>query len=162
VSIDFKEVYLKYYNGVFKYMMTLCRNENIAEEITQETFYKALKHINKYDENHKMIIWLCQIAKNTYYTQYNKDKRKETLNADLADPKQDFIRQLIDAETSGAIHKKIHELNEPYREVFLLRLFAGLSFAQIADIFDKTESWARVTYYRSKIKIRESINDREE
>jgi RNA polymerase sigma-70 factor (ECF subfamily) len=106
-----------------------------------------------------MIVWLCQIAKNTYYTQYSKDKGKEALSADLADPKQDFICQLIEAEASGAIHKKIHELNEPYREVCLLRLFAGLSFAQIADIFDKTESWARVTYYRSKIKIRERLND---
>ncbi len=81
-------------------MMTLCKSENIAEEITKETFYKALKNIKKYDEKYNMMVWLCQIAKNTYFTQYKKDKRADVLNTDYADAKQDFLNQLIAAETS--------------------------------------------------------------
>jgi RNA polymerase sigma-70 factor (ECF subfamily) len=155
--MDFEEVYLRYYDCVFKYMMTLCKNESIAEEITQETFYKALKSIKKYNEKYKMTVWLCQIAKNTYFTQYKREKIIDNLNIDFADVEQDFLNQLIDKETNNEIHKKIHQLEEPYKEVFLLRAFANLSFIQISDIFGKTESWARVTYYRSKIKIKENL-----
>lgn len=155
--MDFEEVYLRYYDCVFKYMMTLCKNESIAEEITQETFYKALKSIKRYNEKYKMTVWLCQIAKNTYFTQYKREKIIDNLNIDFADVEQDFLNQLIDKETNSEIHKKIHQLEEPYKEVFLLRAFANLSFIQISDIFGKTESWARVTYYRSKIKIKENL-----
>lgn len=155
--MDFEEVYLRYYDSVFKYMMTLCKNESIAEEITQETFYKALKNIKRYNEKYKMTVWLCQIAKNTYFTQYKREKIIDNLNIDFADTEKDFLNQLIDKETNNEIHKKIHQLEEPYKEVFLLRTFANLSFIQISDIFDKTESWARVTYYRSKIKIKENL-----
>lgn len=154
---DFEVIYNAYFKDVYRYALLLCRNETIAEEVTQETFFKALKNIDKFKGNCKLYVWLCQIAKNTYFTYCKKEKHREC-GVDLAAvPEEDFQEKLLMRESANEVLKALHKLEEPYREVFMLRHFGELSFAQIGDLFAKTENWARVTFHRAKLKIREEF-----
>lgn len=153
---DFNEIYSKYFTDVYKYSFSLSKNKTIAEEITQETFFKALKNIKKFDGKCKLYVWLCQIAKHTYYSFLKKEKNYSTISEMenmLSD--QNIEKRLLSQETNLLIHKALHNLQEPYKEVFTLRIFGELSFSQIGEIFEKSESWARVTYHRAKIKLKE-------
>lgn len=130
----------------------------IAEEITQETFFKALKNIDKFDGKCKLYVWLCQIAKNTFFTYKKKEKYHENLTETEDILVDSTIEQsLLSKESVFKIHKELHSLGEPYKEVFMLRVFGDLSFSQIGCLFEKTESWARVTYHRAKMKLKEKI-----
>ena len=152
---DFAEIYDKYFRDVYRYALALSKNEAIAEEITQETFFKALKSIDKFDGKCKLYVWLCQIAKNTYLTMCQKELRRQQ---PIDVPDHDSIEEkLLTKESAFAIHKVLHRLEEPYKEVFSLRTFGELSFKQIGLLFGKTESWARVTYHRAKLKIKEEL-----
>lgn len=153
---DFNEIYSKYFTDVYKYSFSLSKNKTIAEEITQETFFKALKNIKKFDGKCKLYVWLCQIAKHTYYSFLKKEKNYSNISEMenmLSD--QNIEKRLLSQETNLLIHKALHNLQEPYKEVFTLRIFGELSFSQIGEIFEKSESWARVTYHRAKIKLKE-------
>ncbi|MBM7868641.1 RNA polymerase sigma-70 factor (ECF subfamily) [Clostridium pascui] len=153
---DFEVIYSNYFSDVYKYALSLCHNETLAEGITQETFFKALKGIDNFKGQCKMRVWLCQISKNIYFSlcQKNKETRDE--------PQEDKVKyaeqKLINKETAWEIHKKLHFLDEPYKEVFTLRVFGELPFLQIAELFGKTEGWARVTFHRAKIKIKEGLD----
>ena len=155
---DFQQVYDLYFRDVYRYALSLCRNESIAEEITQETFFKALEKLGSFDGKCKISVWLCQIAKNTYISMCRKDKRLDP-DADTAllPVEGSMEERVFDQETAFAIHKVLHTLEEPYKEVFSLRTFGELSFKQIAELFGKTEAWARVTYHRAKWKIKEEL-----
>lgn len=153
---EFEEVYKLYFNDVYKYALSLTRDEHIAEEITQETFFKALKTIDRFDGRCKIYVWLCQIAKNTYFTQYQRAVRGEQLAPELK-PADSLEERLETQETAFEIHRILHHLPEPFKEVFSLRAFGELSFKQIGVLFGKTESWARVTYHRAKLKIKEEL-----
>ncbi len=155
--IDFGEIYSLYMKDVYKYALALSRNPDIAEEITQETFFKALKSIDKFKGECKMSVWLCQIAKNTYYSFCAKEKRRsEHMHEDFAVSVED---NLVSSETVFELHKRLHNLPEPYKEVFSLRVFGELPFAKIAELFEKTESWARVTYCRAKLKMEDTQDE---
>ena len=154
---DFEEIYREYYKVIFQYSLSLCKNSSWAEEITQETFFKALKSIDKFKGECKLNVWLCQIAKNTFYTEANKQKRYGDFPSDLEEYEKSIDQKLEDKQTALQIHKLLHSLEEPYREVFWMRSFGDLSFKEIAALFGKTESWARVTYHRAKMKIKEDI-----
>lgn len=155
--MDFEQVYSKYYGSVYRYVFSMAKDKNIAEEITQETFYKALKNINKYNSKFKMLTWLCQIAKNTYYTYCKKNKNLYELDEKIADSEEMIIEKIIKSEQNIEILKALHLIEEPYKEVFTLRVYSELSFKQIGEIFNKSENWARVTYYRSKLKVKENL-----
>lgn len=154
--IDFEEIYEKYFKLVYAYILSLSRNEKIAEDITQETFFKAMKNIKKYNPDYPVDIWLCQIAKNTYFSMYKKDKRLQEFDFDLQ--VESFEHKLIQKDEALKVHKILHKLEEPYKEVFSLKMFGELSFLQIGEIFERNENWARVTFHRAKIKIREAMN----
>lgn len=152
--MDFQDVYEQYFRDVYKYVLALCRDTVLAEEITQETFFKALKSIDSFRGQCKLYVWLCQIAKNTYFSYLKKQKQVLPLD----DREADSIEQVLeDQSTAVEIHRILHAMEEPYKEVFTLRTFGQLSFRQIGDLFKKTEGWARVTYHRAKIKIREEL-----
>ena len=154
--VDFEDVYQRYFRDVYRYVLSLTRNETLAEEITQETFFKALRSIDRFDGKCRVFVWLCQIAKNTYFTHYQKEKRfrkEENPEEGSGSLEQEFVTK----ETAFEIHRILHEMEEPYKEVFSLRTFGELSFAQIGKLFGKTESWARVTYHRAKLKIKERV-----
>lgn len=155
---DFEEVYSEYFTDVYRYVLSLCKNESIADDITQETFFKALKNIDGFKGNCKMIVWLCQIAKNSYFSYFKKEQNNfERLKDNVNIFDIDFEQILFDDESAFEIHKLLHNLEEPYKEVFTLRFFGDLSFLKIAELFGKTESWARVTYHRARIKLKEKL-----
>ena len=155
---DMQEVYTLYFRDVYRYALSICRNESIAEEITQETFYKALQKLDSFDGKHKISVWLCQIAKNTYISMCRKDKYlNHNADTELSQSNENIEEYFFDKETAFAIHKVLHTLNEPYKEVFSLRTFGELSFKQIAELFGKTETWARVTYHRARLRIKEEL-----
>ena len=155
---DFQEVYSLYFRDVYRYALSICRNEAVAEEITQETFFKALAKLDSFDGMCKISVWLCQIAKNTYLTMLRKDKHLiSDSDTEIPRSNSNLEESIFDKETAFAIHKILHELDEPYKEVFSLRTFGELSFKQIAELFGKTETWARVTYHRARIKIKEEL-----
>lgn len=158
--MDFEEIYIKYFNDVYKYVLSLCKNEITAEEITQEAFYKAMENIDKFDGRCKLYVWLCQIAKNTYFS-YLKKQKKTVSQEDRFD---DFIEfgfedTVSDKETSKTLHKLLHNLKEPYKEVFSLRVFGELPFSQIGELFQKSDSWARLIFYRAKNEIRRNFDE---
>ena len=153
-----EDVYNQYFKDVYRYLLSITKNQSLAEEIAQETFFKAMKNINSFDGKCKITVWLCQIAKNTYLSHLKKEKLYDH-DMDLSDiiSDSDFERQFIHKETAFEIHKYLHQLDEPYKEVFSLRMFGELSFFQIGVLFGKTESWARVTYHRAKLKLKEEL-----
>ena len=155
---EFEEIYSEYFKDVYRYVLCLSKNESIAEDITQETFFKALKNIDSFKENCKMSVWLCQIAKNLYFSYLRKEQNNFESVEDVADIFDNGFEQiLVDDESAFEIHKLIHNLEEPYKEVFTLRFFGNLSFSKIAELFGKTESWARVTYHPARIKLKEKL-----
>ena len=154
---DFDQIYATYFSEVYKFVLGLCQNPTLSEEITQETFFKALKKIDHFQGNCKISTWLCNIAKNTFFTHIKKQNRHVDYPLEIILSEENIEKQFTDKETAYAIHKVLHRLQEPYKEIFWLRTFGELSFAQIATLFHKTESWARVTYYRAKIMIKEDL-----
>ena len=152
---DFEEIYNQYFKDVYKFIYSICRNEHVAEEVTQETFFKALKNIDKYNGQCKFYVWLCQIAKNTYFSIYKKNSRNEELSEVMLD--DNLLEKMIDKESALEVYKQIHLLEEPYKEIFYLKTFCDLSFKEIAIIYEKQENWARIIYYRAKIKVREGL-----
>lgn len=149
----FEEIYERYFKDVYRFALTLCKNQKLAEEITQETFVKALDNFDSFKGTCKVNTWLCQIAKNHYFNILDKNKKIDYDSKIEESVTENFVNLLIDHEDSAKLHKLLHILSEPYKEVFTLRIFAELSFAQIADLFGKQENWARVTFYRAKQKI---------
>jgi len=154
---DFEQIYAEYFSEVYKFVLTLCQNPDLAQEITQESFFKALKNIDSFKGHCKISTWLCKIAKNTFYSYNKKNKKQAEFSCDAILSSENLEKQFEDQETARAIHTALHKLNEPYKEVFWLRTFGELSFAQIGEIFSKTENWARVSYYRAKILIKEKL-----
>ena len=155
---EFEEIYSEYFKDVYRYVLCLSKNESIAEEITQETFFKALKNIDGFKGNCKMSVWLCQIAKNSYFSYLRKEQNNFERVEDIVDVFDiGFEQMVVDDESAFEIHKLLHNLEEPYKEVFTLRFFGDLSFLKIAELLGKTESWARVTYHRARIKLKEKL-----
>lgn len=155
--MDFEEIYQLYFKDVFLYVRSLSVEESVAEEVTQETFFKALKAIDSYDGRKDIRAWLFTIARNTYYSYCRRNKiYVSVVNEETASPaavSADFSEQMIDAETAFLVHQYLHDMAEPYKEVFTLRVFGELSFEKIAQLFGRTPNWARVTFYRAKRQI---------
>lgn len=152
-SDELEGVYDQYFRDVYIFVLSLSRDEQIAEEITQETFFKALKRIDQFRGDCKMSVWLCQIAKNTYFSYMDGQRKFASLAVQEEESSINLEQKLIDQTEAMRIHKVLHVLNEPYKEVFMLRLFGELSFDHISQIFGRTESWARVTYHRARLRI---------
>ncbi|MHA6533852.1 RNA polymerase sigma factor [Paenibacillus sp. BAC0078] len=150
---ELKEVYDHYFRDVYVFVLSLSQNEQIAEEITQETFFKALQQIEQFRGDSKISVWLCQIAKNTYFTYINKRQRFVSIHEREEADGDNLEQKLIDKTEALNVHKVLHALDEPYKEVFMLRVFGELSFDHISQIFGRTESWARVTYHRARLKL---------
>lgn len=157
--MDFEKLYAVYYMQVYSYVMTLAKNHSIAEEITQNTFVKALSAENSYRKISSELTWLCAIAKNLYFDELRKQKKTISLeNDEEIVSNDDFEKKIESSDFAYRIHCILHTLDEPYKEVFNLRVFGELSFKNIGSIFGKTENWARVTYHRARLKIQEGIN----
>ena len=153
---DFEMVYNRYFQTVYRYLLSLCRDAALAEEITQAAFFKALKKIGTFREDCAVESWLIGIARNLYFDHCRRQRHraKEPLPEELAGAAELSPEALFcQSETTGIFHRLLHALPEPYKEVFMLRVYGEMSFANISVLFHKTESWARVTYYRAKQKL---------
>lgn len=152
---NIEEIYKEYFETVNKYLFCLTHNNDISEELTQETFYKAVKKIDTYKGECKMSVWLCQIAKNLWFDECRKNKKiKNTEENNLIDV-QAVEETVISNDEKMALYKKLQSLDEKTREVMYLRITGELSFKEIGIILNKTENWARVTFYRGKNRLKE-------
>lgn len=156
---DFEKIYNQYFKDVYRFVLSLSRDTTVAEEVTQETFFKALSSIQQFKGQCKINVWLCQIAKNTYFSFSEKQKRFAAHDPAEAASGNSIEESLLDKEEAFRIHKALHDLEEPYKEVFTLRVFGELPFAQISQIFEKSESWSRVTFHRAKRKVQDLLRE---
>ena len=160
---EFEKIYKRYFNDVFLFLKKLSKDGSIAEEITSETFFKAMHSIDNFRGETDVRVWLCQIAKNCYFSYLKKQQRIENIDdIDFPDNQDTIEEQIAKQYDAMQIHLLLHNLAEPYKEVFMLRVFGELSFKQIADIFQKTDNWACVTYHRARNKILEQLEDKNE
>ena len=155
---EFEKLFENNRELIFKYLMKMTRDVSLSEELTQETFFRAYMNFASLKDKEKAFVWLCQIAKNTYYAYYNEQKKQAPIDefvnlTDGVDVEESFLQ----SELSKKALSCLHELEEPYKEVFMLSVFGGFSLKDISDIFGKSESWARVTFYRAKQKLLEKM-----
>ena len=156
---DIRQNYQAYARTVYKYLLSLTRDDQLAEELTQETFFQAIQSCEKYDGSCSMPTWLCAIAKNVLRTYRRKHPPQENLD-DIPETLAAVASPERGAEASDErvrLFRRLHDLPEPFREVLYLRIFGGLSFREIGDVHSKTENWARVTFYRGKEKLKEDL-----
>ena len=153
-----EKLYEAFYMKVFSYVMTLTRDQNDAMEITQETFFRAIS--SEFRGESESFTWLCAIAKNLFIDEKRRHaKFEDAALEEQPDTQKSFEKSLMDADTSIRIHRILHAMEEPYKEVFQLRIFGELSFKEISSIFGKTETWARVTYHRARMMIKERMDE---
>lgn len=152
-------IYEEHAQTVCKYLMILCKDENLAEELTQETFYRAIKSIDRYDGTCKVSTWSCQIAKHIWYQKIDKKNRKKTseLSEDVVSNNTSVEDGFCLKEKKMEMMKQVYKLDQTSKEVVLLRITGAFSFREIGELFNKNENWARVTFYRAKQKIGRGI-----
>lgn len=157
--MPFEEIYQRYFRDVYRFCRGLTQDGALAEEITQETFFKALKAVKKFDGSKDIRAWLFTIARNTWYS-YCRAHKRTLSQEDLPQELPDSIRleeRIEDEESAFAIHQFLHSMEEPYKEVFSLRVFGELPYEKIGRLFGKSANWARVTFYRAKLQIIEHM-----
>ncbi|MGR9050552.1 RNA polymerase sigma factor [Halobacillus faecis] len=155
-----EDIYHTYFKDVFLYVYSLSGDEHISEDITSETFMKALASLDSFKGNSDVRVWLCQIAKNSYYSYLRKKKSFVDFESVPESASGDNVEQEIAAsEASMKVHEMIRNLKEPYKKVFTLRVFGELSFKQIGKLYAKSDNWACVTYHRAREKIKARLGD---
>ena len=156
--MEFEEIYATYFSDVYMYIRRLSRDEHLAEEITSETFFKAISSIESFRGDCDIRVWLCQIAKNCYFTYLKKTQRIDSIeDIEIAEQSENFEERFFQKDAAMQIQKVLHDIPDPYKEVFMWRVFAEMSFKQIGQIFHKSENWACVTYHRARKMIKERL-----
>lgn len=158
---NIEQLYRTYFKDVYLYLLAISKNKDLAEELTQETFFKALKSIHRFRGDCDIRVWLCQIAKNTYYKYCEKNKKMitEPIEETIPDVSRSPEITIVSMEQQQTLNKAIATLEEPYRKVFHLRIFGELSFREIGTACERNENWARVTYYRAKGILAKKMED---
>lgn len=161
--MDIETIYRKYFHDVFLYIRALSGNESLSEEITQETFMKAIKNIEQFDGRKDIRAWLFTIAKNTYYRYCRRNRIfvGEDFMETLQDTSPEVLDQLVIDETVQRVKHNVDLLPEPYRKIFHLRIYGNLSFEQIGNCYHKSAGWARVTYHRARRMIQKELSQEE-
>jgi len=155
----FEKLYETYYMRVYSYVMALAKKRHMAEEITQEAFYKAFTTESAFRGESNEVTWLCAIARNLYLDEMRRQSKSTEIDFDAdVDSGINIESEVEDKDASCRIHLALQELEDPYRKVFELRIFGELSFREIGAICEKTENWARVTYHRAKLKLQHLLN----
>lgn len=153
-----EKMYDAYYMRVYSFTMTLCGDQNLAEDVTQETFSRAMSKSASFRNESDEVTWLCAIARNLFLDEKRRQTRTEQMPEEIPSKEKTPEQLTMDRDFSFRIHMALHALDEPYREAFELRVFGELSFREIGTIFGKTENWARVTYHRARLKLQERMN----
>lgn len=155
------KIYREYAELVYRFLLGKTGNESIAEELTQETFYQAVKSIERFDGTCKLSTWLCAIAKHQLQAYRRKHPPQESLEDYKELPGTGVEAEIFSSERRVELMKKLHLCPEPYREILYLRIFGSLSFKEIGEIMGKTENWARVTFYRAKERLKKEMSENE-
>lgn len=161
---EFKEVYKQYAKKVYYYLLALTKDAQEAEELLSETFYQAFLHIDKFEGRSSIFTWLCQIGKNAWLKECKRKKRFDEKGIETLEHQNEGESPealVIKKEAELLLKNAIFQLEEPYREVFMLRVFADMKLKDIAAEYSRSEEWARITYYRAKNKIRKHIENME-
>ena len=160
---DMSEIYRRHAQTVYKFLLSQTHDPDLAEELTKETFYQAVRSIGRFDGGCKVSVWLCQIAKHVWYQYLRRHKRESPMpEAAPEAPTPSAEEGLLEREGKLDLLRQIHDLGTDAREVVYLRAFGGLTFREIGDVMGRTETWARVTFYRTKEKLRNGgANDEE-
>ena len=157
---NIEQIYKDHAQSVYRYLLSVTHDTDVAEELTQETFYRAIYSIDNFDGSCKLSVWLCQIAKHIWFQELKKRSKYKAQELDENIPMPSTTEDLVIlASEKIVLHKAIHSLGEPMKEVVLLRLSGELSFADIGNIMKKNENWARTTYYRAKQKLMEVLQN---
>lgn len=156
---DFELIYRSFFTDVELYLRTLCRDDTLAEELAAQCFFRAMQALPKFKGNSDIKTWLCAIAKNCWLDHLRKQSKTSAMEPEQADPGVPLEQRCMDRDQAMQIHRALHQLPEPYKEVFSLRVFGELSFSQIGTIFGKTQNWACVTYHRAKQKITDALEE---
>ena len=154
-----EKLYEAYYMRVYSYAVTLCGSRELAEEITQETFYRAMTKSASFRREADEVTWLCTIAKNLFYDEKRRQKKTGPSPEDVEADGKSIEQIAADKDSSFRVHLALHALEEPFREIFELRVFGERGFREIGMIFGKTENWARVTYHRARLKLQERMGE---
>ena len=159
-ALDYEGLYDACYMQVYSFLLTMSRDRSLAEELTAQTFYKAMTAQSGYRGEGSELTWLCAIAKNLYADEQRRRARQSELAPEDAPAPQSGVMEdaAQDRDAAFRIHLILHDMPEPYKEVFQLRVFGELAFRQIGEIFGKTETWARVTYHRARLQIQERMD----
>ena len=152
-----EKMYEAYYMRVYSYVVTISGSRELAEEITQETFCRAMTKSASFRREADEVTWLCTIAKNLFYDEKRRQKKTGLIPEDIEADGKSIEQIAADRDSSFRVHLALHALEEPYREIFELRVFGELGFMDIGTIFGKTENWARVTYHRARLKLQERM-----
>ena len=155
----YEKLYEAHYMRVFSYAMTLAGDRTLAEEITQETFFRAFSKQSEFRKESDEVTWLCAIAKNYFFDEKRRQSKSAPISDTIPDSGKPPEQTAVDRDSSFRIHVALHALEEPYREIFELRIFGELSFLEIGTIFGKTENWARVTFHRARAKLKERMGE---
>lgn len=158
---EIAQLYESYYQVVFRYLIRLSGSRPLAEELAQDTFVVAMDTWKNYRGDSSIPTWLCGIAKNLYRQAMRKEKFTLPLDETLPDTRPDLAERLVRKDQRLQLMGYLHDLDEPYREVFTLYTFCDLKLKEIAQLFGKTDSWARVTYYRARQKLANMIKEKE-
>lgn len=157
---EFEKLFLERRDFIFKYLMNMARDVSVAEELTDETFFRAYMNYPSLRDKDKASAWLCQIAKNSYFAWYNEQKKKRPLDElEEVSGGDDIECTIAQKELSGKALACLHELDEPYKEVFMLSALGGFTLKDISALFGRSESWARVTFYRARQKLSEKMKE---
>ena len=157
--MEFEAVYEAYFRDVYRYLRALGADRFLAEELTQQTFFRALEALDRYDARKDIRAWLFTIARNGYYSVLRRQGRLTEAEEAAQDPAPPLGEALADRETAMQVHRLLHQLPEPYKEVFSLRVLGELPFGAIGQLFGKSAGWARTTFYRAKVRIQEQMEE---
>lgn len=154
-----EEIYEKYASKIYKYIYSLCRDNDITEEILQDTFYSAMKNVGNFKGNSSIYTWLCSIAKNNWKNYLIKKNKIKIIPIDEDIVDNHILEDIESRDSVLHIYKIIHKLDPIIKEIVLLRIYSNLSFKEIGDLFGESEQWTRTNFYRGKLKIREELKN---
>jgi len=156
----FADIYETYFADVELYLRAICRDEALAEELTEQVFFRALKALPTFRGDCDIRTWLCAMARNAFVSHQRKEKPSQSIEElQIPDSRKTVEEWIVDQEQAMAIHRILHDLPEPYKEVFSLRIFGQLSFGDIGSLFGRTANWACVTYHRARQKIQSEMEE---
>lgn len=157
---EFADIYETYFADVELYLRAICRDEALAEELTEQVFFRALKALPTFRGDCDIRTWLCAMARNAFVSHQRKEKPLQSIEElQIPDSRKTVEEWIVDQEQAMAIHRILHDLPEPYKEVFSLRIFGQLSFGDIGSLFGRTANWACVTYHRARQKIQSEMEE---